>query len=98
MNLAGRRVERWAALVLAALGGTCGLLLWRDAELVDQRGRRQCELLAQLRVARAAAGVRSPGVLPEFDGLFDGLRVVCVATPAGQVLQLLPAEAAACRR
>jgi hypothetical protein len=84
------QTERLAAIALAALGGFCGLLLWRDAELLEQQGQHQRELLAQLAAARATAASLSPGPLSEFDGLFSGLHVVCAATPAGHLLQLQP--------
>lgn len=95
IHLGRPQAERLGALALAALGGICGLLLWSDTERLGQHGALQRELLAQLAVAHRDVAILPEGPLPEFDSLFPGLRVGCVATPAGHMLQLLPATAMA---
>lgn len=105
MSTPGRpRSERRLALLLVALVSVCALLLGDAAWQLQRRAevqRRQLRQLQLLRAEPAAVAALAPGQLPQFDGLFPGLAVVCRATPAGNVLGLQAAvadEVLACSR
>lgn len=87
----GVRLERWSAFALLLVSAGATWWLSEQAEAVaavaNQR-EEQLEHVATLVERRGEAGLRAPGALPDFDGLFAGQRIVWRDTGAGRVLSL----------